>query len=411
MTYSQTCPVGYYLCPASYNYGCCQTGYGCALNACWATSPLTWVLTYTTTRSGSEATVTTTTVSTPTQPAGLPTSDTSAAFPKLIPTTEPKAQASAAPSSGGGLTKAQLGGIIGGALVLLVIVILATFIIIKRLNHTARVVQSAKASSSGDVTGTDKKPSTQVSVTQVRVRPTTSEVDAMDYDPLMMTGTSGTPASVSYGRSRSGSELSSQATPFPPSGGRQSVDSHQGSYFDIPRPSNFPGRHANSVGVRSSMDSQSQYQYQNHGRHWSNASDLSTGSGGEASGSHVGSPLMPAELSNDGGFVPELAGSDTENEERRRSSSVASPRGTSPYMSPNLPRPPLAHQRRRSDGHSRGRSDSTVPPQSLGVVNEGSEMIHGYYGPNNVATGQTNAGLEISYDISSPIAPRPRPES
>ena len=399
--------MGYYLCPASYNFGCCQTGYGCALNACWATSPLTWVLTYTTTRGGSEATVTTTTVSTPTQPAGLPTSDTTAAFPKLIPTTEPKAEASAAPSSGG-LTRPQLGGIIGGAIALLVIVILVAFIIIKRLNRTARIVQSAKASTSDDLTRTEKKNSTQVSVAQIRVRPTTSEVDAMDYDPLMMTGTANTPASVSYGRSRSGSELSGQTTPFPPvpSGGRQSVDSHQ-SYFDIPRPSNFPGRHANSVGVRSSVDSQSQYQ--DHARHWSNASDLSTGSGGEARSSGVGSPLMPAELSNEGGFVPELAGSDTETEGRRRSStSVASPRGTSPYMGPHLSRPPMTHQRRRSDGHSRGRSESAAPPQSLDVVNEGSEFTHGYYGPNNVAAGQTNAGLDISYDISSPVGPRQR---
>jgi hypothetical protein len=39
----------------------------------------------------------------------------------------------------------------------------------------------------------------------------------------------------------------------------------------------------------------------------------------------------------------------------------------------------------------------------LDVVNEGAELIHGYYGPRDQAVGQTAAGLDITHDLSSPV--------
>ena len=75
-------------------------------------------------------------------------------------------QASAAPSSGG-LTKSELGGIIGGAIALLMVVVITAFIIITRLNRT-----SAKASTSDYVIRNEKKKLTQVGVTQIRVAAT-----------------------------------------------------------------------------------------------------------------------------------------------------------------------------------------------------------------------------------------------
>ncbi|KAJ9149419.1 hypothetical protein NKR23_g4382 [Pleurostoma richardsiae] len=444
VSYSQNCPVDYYLCPSSYNYGCCQTGYGCALNACYATAPLSYVLTFTTTDGGVAETITSTSVSTPTAPSGLPTSDTSAAFPKFIPTTVDKVPATSSPSpSGGGdhgLTTAQLGGIIGGAIGLLLIVLVATFLILRRLRSTVKAVESSgKGDSSSGVDGTTDGPKDPPAMTQhPRFRPTTSEVDAMDFDPLMeQASATTTPGPAGHGRSRSASEYSAsqQATPFPTSG--TSVDSGPaGSYFDIPRVHNVPGRHANSVvsggAARNSVDSQSQYGYApvapHHGRHWSTASELSAGSGGggggSGPGSGVGSPLMPAELDIAGGFVPELPGSDTEEgsggQGRRRSSSAVSPRGTSPSLGANPSpmsnsggsgRPPLlSHGRRRSEGggHGRDRSDSSAGGGAggLNVVEEDAEMIHGYYGPTNAAAGQTGAGLNVYHDISSPVGPR-----
>ncbi len=41
--------------------------------------------------------------------------------------------------------------------------------------------------------------------------------------------------------------------------------------------------------------------------------------------------------------------------------------------------------------------------QPLDVVNEGAEIIHGYYGPRDQAVGQTAAGLDITQDLSSPV--------
>jgi hypothetical protein len=340
-------------------------------------------------------TVTSTTVRTPTSPTALPSADNSAAWPKFIPDKVPKETASSSSSSDStGLTQAQLGGIIGGVVGLLVIVLAATFIIIRRLRKTAHVVEQSRNSASSAT-----KPGRNKQMSQYH-RPTPSQIDRMEYDDLLQLP--GGP-----GQSTSASEFSSvNPTPFPSSGdeARQtSLDTSRG-YFDVPqRVQNRPGRHSTSTGVRTSVDSHNtvpQTVYQ-HARNMSNASELSDGSAAPG----VGSPLLPAELGIEGGLFPELpatpVGPDAAG--RRRSSSGVSP------LSPGPMRPPMSHTRRMSDGHSRERSGSSATQgQHLDVVAESVEHMHGYYGPPSFAAGQTRAGVDVEYDISSPVAMRER---
>lgn len=76
-------------------------------------------------------------------------------------------------------------------------------------------------------------------------------------------------------------------------------------------------------------------------------------------------------------YVPELMGSSAGTEERRRSSASATG---------GMPRPPLAHQRKRSESRTgREQAAGTTP---LGVV---SEEIHGFHGPSDRMMGQTAA--------------------
>ncbi len=218
VTYSQSCPSNYYLCPAEYNYGCCKTGMGCALNACYATTPSTYVLTetFTTTADGQASTATTTslTVITPTKPSSLPSDDPNA-LAKFIPVTLAKTAATSPPSADGpGLTQAQVGGIVGGALALLVVVLAATFIIVRKLHLTAKLVST---SASGATRSQGAKPQAP------RHKPTPSQVDRMEYDDLLQ----------GDGRVRALSELSSSnTTPFASADTRNaSMDGARG-YFD-----------------------------------------------------------------------------------------------------------------------------------------------------------------------------------
>lgn len=405
---------------------------GCANTYCYSTSPSTTTVTYTTTEAGSAATVTTTSVNTPAAPVDTASSTSDGAAAKFYPTTEAKVTAtSAVGSSGGngGLSKGALGGIVAAAVVILIAVLAAAFFIIRRLRHTEKAVQSHRETTSGTRT---RRTAEKKSEVNVRVQPTPSEVDAMDYDPLMIRASRGSPRRpqqpprASNGRSRSGSDdaASQPSLCSGPSAGLRwntpsvasDTDDNNGNnrtYFELPpRAHTQPG--AARTQMRSSVnstDSTSQYSYHNfvyapgHNRQWSNASSEEV-----ASQHGVGSPLIPpthvVELGVEGAFTPELPGSDTETESN--SGAVANAGGRSPQDGPRrgsanpsinnivspmstttTNRPPLAQAKR-----SRRRGDSLVSPveghngaggSQLGSIDESvtttTNSLHGHYGP------------------------------
>ncbi|KAK3321415.1 hypothetical protein B0T19DRAFT_265366 [Cercophora scortea] len=412
-----SCPNSYYLCPSSYNFGCCRNGMGCALNACYSTDAVTSILTQTVTTTANGVTITSTTtaltVGAPTPPTGLPSSDPNVA-PKLIPSTVLKWHAtSPAANVDSGLTRAQLGGIVGGAVALLLAVITAAILIIRRLKQVEETMESKKGSSSGP-TKTQSHAQMEHYGRQLHISP--SDMDNVSIDPLMATpnttnNNSGmaTPQLNGMGettRGRSNSDNFSQA----PNGHARdtsadmnlrqaSMDSSGPGYFDIPaRVQNVPGaRQPMSVAaMRTSTDSHStqgqygQYAY-THYRQQSDASELSAH--GSDSGGGMVSPQFVPELDSSGAYV-ELPGAE-HNGNRSRSSSIAAA----------SPRTSFSHSRRRSDGANGPRPDGPATGTGfgpLGVVNESAE-IHGYYGPSDQQAGQTSAGLNIGWDISSPI--------
>ncbi|KAJ0124845.1 hypothetical protein J7T55_006188 [Diaporthe amygdali] len=456
-TYSQTCGTGYTLCPSSVNYGCCQSGMVCGSSACFNLSPSTSVTVFTTTQDGSATTVTSTSVFTPTADSSG-TAD--GAVAKIYPSTYPKQAATEGDDSSGGgassgLSKGAIGGIVGGAAALLLIFLAVAIFIVKRLKRTERAVQSRRETTSGSGTRqtTEKKSATQVSIT--RIQPTPSEVDALDCDPLMMSSSVASPRGQQQhlqgnGRSRSGSDAPSQPSGYSssaaglrwntPSVDSDGGDSNSREYFTLPpRVHNQPGgRDGRRISEASSQYSYHHFAYARHGRNYSNASELSAGSDEVGSQRGIGSPLMgptTAELSSDGGFVPELPGSDTETESngphgangrrpphqsRKRSTSVVSPMSTTAVNKPPLTHANLARRRGSSSvspmdaqngSGGRGRSDSSVAPdQRLGSIDESAttsapttNSMHGYFGSPTTAVGQTAVGTKANF--SSPPLP------
>ncbi|CAI4217384.1 unnamed protein product [Parascedosporium putredinis] len=150
-----------YLCPADLGYGCCQNGLACGKSQCYATEPQTYVFTKTatTTEDGGAAKTLTSTITTTVTPTG--DSEPTGAFPpetqfaKYYPSAIDKEQPIVTNTEdkddggGGGLTGAQIGGAVGGAVALLAIILVAAFLVIRRLNHVAKVVQEGGASVSG----------------------------------------------------------------------------------------------------------------------------------------------------------------------------------------------------------------------------------------------------------------------
>ena len=404
---------------------------GCAANACFSTAPSTYTVTelVTATTGGQTITSTQTTVTVviPTPPPAFAPSDPNVAA-KFIPTAVPKVEASSTPDSGSsGLTGAQIGGIVGGAVALLLVVLTAAFIIIRHLNRIVEAVESRKDASSGGQTKSQPAP---MVYNQNKLRPTPSDVDAMSYDPLMMGNPSAggvdTPHSLSAAgmRHRSDSEYSTPPIGTPYHGSSSATadlaaireggpDSSSEGYFDLPpRIHNMPGRHPGSVGgvasQRISTDSQGTsfagarpaYGYQQqHIRNYSNTSDMSAASSDAGGG--VGSPLIPAEL-DPTSMVGELPGAPDGG--RSRSSSMASPRASSQAQRRSDPPTPATAVTRNEALAGVGFG----PAQQLDVVNEGAEVIHGYYGPRDQAVGQTAAGLDINQDLSSPVTVVPR---
>ncbi|KAL1900912.1 hypothetical protein Sste5346_001973 [Sporothrix stenoceras] len=363
---TQQCPTGYYLCPASYNYGCCQTTMGCALNACYATTPTTFVLTATFTTAtdangkAEVTTVTSTTVSSPTAPSGLPI-DTSVFLPKFIPTTQAKASevavvnnSTTTATSSSGLTNAQIGGLVGGLVGLLIIVLVAAFFIIRSLRKTTKVVKKAERSSgtssggrrsgrggpnnpsgvigAGGVSGSGESGTRNSKQRMAAHLPTPSEVNQMEIDELLENETAmtqieggGLNSSVSRTRGAHMSNLTGTTSPMPdqssfpkasldyssPSAGIEGGGAVTG-YFDIPaRIQNRPGRYSMSTDPRTSIDSQGQEPpalIWNHQQQQYQRARVISDASERSDNVPVGSSLQPAELGVEGGFIPELPG-------------------------------------------------------------------------------------------------------
>lgn len=338
---------------------------GCALNACYATTPTTFVFTATFTTSTDAngkavvTTVTSTTVESPTVPSGLPT-DTNVFLPKIIPTTQAKASEVAVVSnstttedSSSGLTNAQIGGLVGGLVGLLIVVLVAAFFIIRSLRKTSKIVKKAERSGGtssggrrsgrgggphpvsgvvggGGVSGSGESGTRNSKQRMAAHLPTPSEVNRMEYDELLENETAETQvegarnSSFSQPHGPNMSNLTGTTSPIPDPLGypKASLDFSSPSagieggpvtgYFDIPaRIQNRPGRYSMSTDPRTSMDSQGQQppplvwnQQQQQYQRPRIISDASERSGPESIG--MGSPLQPAELGVEGGFIPEL---------------------------------------------------------------------------------------------------------
>lgn len=365
-----TCPTGYFLCPASMNYGCCSNGMGCGVSTCYSTSPSTTTTTYTTSSDGSAMTITKTSVVTPASQTADASSDGGVAVPNFFPTTEAKVEATSAASSsgGGGLSKGAIGGIVAAVAALLIAVLAATFFILKRLRHTEQAVQSHRETTSGTRTRRTNEKKSEVNV---RVQPTPSEVDNLDDDPLMMNSSVPSPrrqhhlsSRLCHGRSASASDdAMSQPSVWsgPSAGMRWNTPSLTSDPDDNPRFELPPRPEDQIVGSRrgaarvvhlrhsvNSADSRSQFSYHNyahthgHGRQESNASELSAGSVDEtganerrgSGGGGQASPLMrqgwAAELDAGGAATPELPGSDTEIESHNPRHQNDQPSGGAP---------------------------------------------------------------------------------
>ncbi|KAB8300051.1 hypothetical protein EYC80_000289 [Monilinia laxa] len=185
VSYSETCGVDSYLCPASLNYGCCKNGMGCGLNDCYSTAISTFTLTetYTTTDSNSQKqTVTSTlvTASTPASPSVAANTSKASAVPKLTPTATaiPKVEAtSGSTPTSTGLTKPEIGGIIGGAAFILLVILIATFFILRRLKKVSKKYEEAKtASGSSGARSRRYRPS----------YPSPSDMSSISFDHLQM---------------------------------------------------------------------------------------------------------------------------------------------------------------------------------------------------------------------------------
>ncbi|EPE07753.1 hypothetical protein F503_00475 [Ophiostoma piceae UAMH 11346] len=469
-TQSQQCPSKYYLCPSSLNFGCCATTMGCALNACYATTPSTIVFTATyttatdTTGNARITTVTSTTVETPSPPTdtanAVQSGNTDAFVAKFVPTTTAKASLVAASGSsddngggGSGLSPGAIGGLIGGLVALLIAIAVAAFFIIRNVRRTSKEVEEVKRLSGSDKTKpkpTPKMPNTgSGSASKPRAsmhQPTPSVINQMEVDDLLEDGQTVAAATSSSGIGHShprrqrvstvtGTSVSNTPDPsFPqpsayssPAMGAPAADGESSSgYFDIPqRTHNRPGHYSQDSDPRISIESPPMI-IPGRPRIVSNASDASEQPGvrsGAPSGTHtpaVGSPLQPAELGVDGGFIPELPVIQPATRPRPFSSISAvsglSFAGFSPPLPAQQQQPLMStdhsshgyHQRTWSDSSASttGHSTPQQPPQQqppassmpvpLDAVVE--EHLHGHYGPAHEVAGQTRAGEVTEQD-------------
>ncbi|KND94285.1 hypothetical protein TOPH_00782 [Tolypocladium ophioglossoides CBS 100239] len=388
--YTYGCPSSHYLCPSSASYGCCPNGMGCAVNQCHSTDPTTVTRTMVLTSTGrglaTVFTTTATTVSSPEPPTAFPTVGTGDGdgdqkvlkyFPSAVPKSIPSGGSS---GGGGGISAAQVGGIVAGSISCVIIALVAALLLCRHFSARRR----------GSIKGSDNsrrsdnaKPRAQMK----QVQAADSDADTMSVDPLMRSSPRPShprPSPSIDAQTGPGSpELASaDQTPTSFAGGFQSVSGmasghtsmeHDGagptlSYFDsLPgQPRRFSDQQSVVARAASHLSRDSRPLY-SHVRQQSDASTASSGADTDA----AHHPAVAAELEAQP-YVAELPSSPASValpvDERRRSSGIW-PGG----------RPPLMHQRKRSDG----------PPTRLDVVDE--EMMHGYHGPADRVAGQTAA--------------------
>lgn len=423
------CPTNYFQCPSSLNFGCCRTGMGCAVSACYSTQPSTYVITRTLTTTNADDEVRTTveretTVSTPSPPTVAPTIDSGSeddqfVMNKFYPQSVEKVDPIITPSENGGLTTVQIVGIVVGVVGLLIIVVIIAWIVIRHLNKVVAVVESKQGTSKDSAGTRDRPPMGQYRLSGSK--PTPSEVDDMSIDPLMVASPRPTNRRFNSDSDSAGFGTASPplGTPSPNnvSGGYQAVPtashprrSHDssnngaGGYFDArpDRSQRASGHSSFWTHNRHSIDSQGSTQATNqagHARHWSNGSGSTTPdphNPGWNQTYELDSTIRPPELHGESIVSPIDPMSPSLHDPRRASDSSTISAVTVTGGQP-APRPTANLARRRSSEGRGGRNDSVAPPgaaaATLSVVAEDNELI-GHYGPSDRAAGQTAAGLE-----------------
>ncbi|CAD6439822.1 3a4d98ff-1986-4f8b-a5db-052ce4667ebf [Sclerotinia trifoliorum] len=341
VSYSETCGVGSYLCPSSLNYGCCMNGMGCGMNDCYSTAISTFTLTETMTTTDSNSntqtlTSTLVTASTPASPSVAVNTSKASAVPKLTPTATAIAKVKATTEStstptSSGLTKPEIGGIIGGASFILLVILIAAFCILRRLKKATKAYKEAKSRSGSSVPRSHRhRPS----------YPSPSDMSSISFDPLQMSGSQSSqsvrnkshPTTEPFSFDRhDGPEVVTRPifntySPFSPHAYPNIVSQTQGrgyypvatsesvysqtssgrrnpsvestpplqqpqSYFDIPprQQSGIPD--FRNQNLRHGHDVSPVRRPSQHGRNWSNASDVSASSS---------SPLVELEAGDDG---------------------------------------------------------------------------------------------------------------
>ncbi|TGO39609.1 hypothetical protein BHYA_0051g00500 [Botrytis hyacinthi] len=339
VSYSQTCGVNSYLCPASLNYGCCKNGMGCGLSNCYSTAVTTFTLTETLTTTDSNShtqtfTSTLVTASTPASPSVPANTSKASAVPKLTPTATaiPKVEATngSTPTSSG-LTKPEIGGIIGGAAFILLVILIAAFCILRRLKKATKAFKEAKTRSGSNVSRSHRhrpsypSPSDMSSISTDPLQmtsseasrsvrnyshPTTERFSSDRHDgPEVVTPPSFNPYSPFSPHAYPGNRAQTQGRGYYPvatsdsaysqtSSGRRnpSVEStpplqQPQSYFDIPPHQQSELPDFRNQNLRHGHDVSPIRRPSQHGRNWSNASDVSASSS---------SPLVELDAGDDG---------------------------------------------------------------------------------------------------------------
>lgn len=429
MSYTYDCSAGYFLCPASLDYGCCPDGMGCGVNQCFSTasSTQTIVSVRTTTSSGEIERITTTITSivAPTAPTRLPSLNSEefdANILKYFPSEVEKQWPTEIPDDnkggGGGLSTGALVGIVIGAVAFLIIVLVAAFIIIRHLNNVVKAVGSrgsktGSAASRPHVVMMDRQLADDDDETSGYMRrrghprgyskPSDSDIDAMSVDPSIVTPRTGAD------RDHGPPTMTTDVTGTSFAGNYQAVSTanthNMPGYFDaVAAATSLPskqtpssvGRSSSAAARRVSGESdstafgQQQQQQAPSSTHARGPSDVSEESSGNAmtvvAPYNAQRPPQMTEI-HSRELVPELYGSvsptsDLSPLEDARRRSVGSAMGW--YGPTSIAS--NAHQRARNGQGSGGAGAGRAEIPGLGIVDE---EIHGFYGPSDGLVGAT----------------------
>ncbi|RAL67671.1 hypothetical protein DID88_008415 [Monilinia fructigena] len=191
------CPIDYQLCPQSMNGGCCPNNRSCGASSCYLSSAASasacGVSGYT--ACGIDAgggccpngyscatdgcSASPVMASTPASPSVAANTSKASAVPKLTPTATaiPKVEAtSGSTPTNTGLTKPEIGGIIGGAAFILLVILIATFFILRRLKKVSKRYEAKTASGSSGPRSRRHRPSYS----------SPSDMSSISFDPLQM---------------------------------------------------------------------------------------------------------------------------------------------------------------------------------------------------------------------------------